>query len=657
MSASSAATILVVDDNAAHRYATGRFLRAAGFAVREAATGQEALRQARLLPDVIVLDVNLPDIDGFEVCRTLRREAATARIPVIHLSATFLGTTDYVHGLNAGADGYLTHPVEPAVLVATVSAFVRARATEELYRRSEQRFRDIFEHVISGIAVVDGDDTLLEINPAMCRMLGHSRDGLVGRCLRDFLLPAWLGSGHASGGSLGTAGSAILTSADGTRVDFEWQRVANEGRREGFVVAIDVTGRRILEQAREASLARERAARTEAEKANRIKDQFLATVSHELRSPLNAIVGWSHILNLKAAACPDEVRKGIDAIDRNAKLQSRLISDLLDVSRATSGKLSIAKERVALWPVIELARADALAAARARGISLDARHDGSNPELLGDPVRLQQVVSNLLNNAIKFSPADGTVRVELSMVGARTAAVRVIDTGRGIAPEFLPHIFDTFRQEDAATNRAHEGMGLGLAIVKQLAELHGGNVTVASDGPGTGATFTLRLPILAEQPMPEDARCLWSGFGAEQRPTDDLAGLQVLYVDDDEDARAMLGRLLEDRRVRVTLAASATEALNQLRHITPDLIISDIGMPKQDGYAFMQQVVSEFEGHQRPRAIALTAFGQAEDRRRALSSGYDAHLSKPIEPVELFATISRLLPDREAAPTMQRPDV
>lgn len=644
MDAAAAATILVVDDNPAHRYTTGRFLKAAGFDVREVATGQDAIAAAIRQPDLIVLDVNLPDIDGFEVCRSLRRNPDTARIPVIHLSATFLGTADYVHGLEAGADGYLTHPIEPAVLIATVNAFLRTRAAEEKLRRSEERFRDIFRQVISGIAVLDARDRIVEANPALCRMLDLPRERLLGMDIADFLQPSAATTPAASPPGLGQSGSVELVHDDARHTNIEWELVSSELGAERMIVAIDITHRRELEREREGFLDSERAARAEAEKANRLKDQFLATVSHELRSPLNAIVGWAHVLKLRAAQLPDELRKGIQAIERNAKLQAQLINDLLDISRAASGKLCIERTTVPLLAAVQSACTDAEAAAAAKQIRIELRSDGSAPRVHGNALRLQQVIGNLLDNAIKFTDAGGAVTVVLSQQDTRTATIEVIDRGRGISPAFLPHIFDTFRQEDAASNRAHEGMGLGLAIVRQLVDLHGGSVAGRSAGLHQGATFTVQLPTLADTAGRDSIRAVQEQGAVASSPVA-FDGLRVLYVDDDGDARDMVRRLLEERRAVVDVAASAAEALAVIAHQRLDVLISDIGMPKQDGYYLIQQVRAADHGARRLHAIALTAFGQVSDRERALASGYDAHLTKPIEPEELFRTMAKLVAD------------
>ncbi|HEX5042332.1 MAG TPA: ATP-binding protein [Candidatus Polarisedimenticolaceae bacterium] len=367
---------------------------------------------------------------------------------------------------------------------------------------------------------------------------------------------------------------------------------------------------------------RERAARMEAETANRLKDQFLATVSHELRAPLNAILGWIHLLR-KETAPREMVASGLEVIERNARVQSKLIADLLDVSRIVSGKLRLELQPLDLRRVVETALEAMEPAAAAKGVHLAQAIDPGTFPTRGDPGRLQQVVGNLLSNALKFTPSGGTVAVALHRAGAEVE-VRVQDTGKGIRQEFLPHVFDRFRQEDATTSRAHGGLGLGLSIVKQLVDLHGGTVVVWSAGDGAGATFTIRLPLTAEA------------------PTDALAldGRLVLVVDDEADAREVLAGLLRECGADVTAVGSARAALEAIRGHAPDLVVSDLAMPDGDGYALLEEV--RRRGYGMP-AIAVTAFARPEDRERARRAGYQRHVAKPVEPDELYDAVKLLL--------------
>ncbi|APR85983.1 Chemotaxis protein methyltransferase CheR [Minicystis rosea] len=403
-----------------------------------------------------------------------------------------------------------------------------------------------------------------------------------------------------------------------------------EGRRIAFVVTFqDVTAEKLAASEREALLESERAARAEAERANRMKDEFLAVISHELRTPLNAILGWAGLLR-RPGRTADQIDKGLEVIERNTRVQVQLISELLDVSRIVTGKIHLDLQPVGLSSVVE-AGVDVLrAAAGTKGVDLSAAIAPIEAPMRGDPARLQQIVTNLIANAIKFTPAGGRVEVTLSSRDGFTD-LTVRDTGHGISAEFIPHVFDRFRQADASTTRQHGGLGLGLAIVKHLVELHGGTVRAESAGVGQGATFTVSLPC-------EETRISTTALVTEEPPS--LRGVRVLVLDDEQDTRDLVMRLLEENEAEVQAATSAEEALSLLRAQVPDVIVSDIGMPGMDGYALMRRVRSEGSNARHVPAIALTAFARAEDRARALAAGYQAHLTKPIEPAELVATVA-----------------
>jgi signal transduction histidine kinase/ActR/RegA family two-component response regulator len=384
---------------------------------------------------------------------------------------------------------------------------------------------------------------------------------------------------------------------------------------------------------RQQLLESERAARAEAERANRMKDEFLAVISHELRTPLNAILGWASLLR-RPHRTGDQLDKGLEVIERNTRLQVQLISDLLDVSRIISGKLHLDLRPVHLPAVVEAALDVVRGAAAAKGIELGEAIAPLDGVVSGDPARLQQIVLNLLSNAVKFTPRGG--RVEVSLLcreGAVELAVR--DSGAGISAEFLPHVFDRFRQADASTTRQHGGLGLGLAIVAHLVDLHGGAVRADSEGPGRGSTFTVTFPDAADD-LITVAAPPFSGQATR------LRGVRVLVVDDELDARELAQRLLEDHEATVEVAASAEQALALLRGRAPDVLVSDIGMPGVDGYDLIRRVRQGENGAGALPAIALTAFARAEDRARALAAGYQAHLAKPIEPTELVAAVARL---------------
>lgn len=389
-----------------------------------------------------------------------------------------------------------------------------------------------------------------------------------------------------------------------------------------------------------------RRARAQAEAANRMKDEFLATVSHELRTPLNAILGWARMV--RAGALNEETaRRAIETIERNAKAQAQLIEDLLDVSRIISGKLRLDIHPIDVSPVIEAATDAVRPAAEAKGVKLQAALDPNAGPVAGDPGRFQQVVWNLLSNAVKFTPRGGRVQVRLERINSHVEIV-VSDTGQGIAREFLPHLFDRFSQADGSTTRQHGGLGLGLAIVRHLVELHGGSVHAASPGIGLGATFTVRLPLsITHRAEDREERVhpkIEGRSPAELECPPALNGERILLVDDEHDTLALLTAILEQCGAEVNAVTSAKQGLEESRTWRPGLIISDIGMPDEDGYSFIRNV-RQFEQDQGgwTPAIALTAYARSADRIRALRAGYQTHLSKPVDPSELIAAAESLL--------------
>ena len=396
---------------------------------------------------------------------------------------------------------------------------------------------------------------------------------------------------------------------------------------------------------RENLLESERAARTEAERASRMKDDFLATLSHELRTPLNAILGWANLLATDAT--PEDFREGLPVIERNARAQARIIDDLLDMNRIMSGRVRLDVQSIDLAAVLEAAIETVRPAADAKGLRIQSIIDPLAQPLHGDPSRLQQVFWNLLSNAVKFTPKGGLVQIILGRADSHLE-VRIIDTGEGIAPEFLPHVFDRFRQADPSTTRTHGGLGLGLAIVKQLVELHGGNVQVHSAGPGAGATFTVSIPLGTPQPRSAGESARHHPRGHDPMPLAavaslDLRGIKILVVDDEADARSIVARCLGNAGAEVRPASSAREALDLLRAEKPDLLISDIGMPGEDGYTLIRRIrpLGPNDGGKIP-AIALTAYARAEDRMRAVLAGFQMHISKPVEVAELLAMVASL---------------
>jgi CheY-like chemotaxis protein/nitrogen-specific signal transduction histidine kinase len=396
---------------------------------------------------------------------------------------------------------------------------------------------------------------------------------------------------------------------------------------------------------REELLAAERLARSTAERASALKDEFLATLSHELRTPLNAILGWTHVLQ-SGTADPARTREGLEVIARNARAQAQIVEDLLDMNRIMQGRLRLEVRRIELGSVLNEALDSVRPAAAAKGIRLQAILDPHAGPVSGDPGRLQQVFWNLLSNAIKFTPRGGRVQITLERVSSHLE-VSIADSGEGIAPEFLPHVFDRFRQADASPSRRHGGLGLGLAISKQLAELHGGSIRAQSTGAGAGATFTVALPLAVIKAEPDMAIELRHARAPTQPATlpesISLHGVRVMMVDDEADARNLVRRLLEDLGAHVVTAASGEEAFGPLAGSQFDVLVSDIGMPGEDGYAFLRRVraLGPDGGGSIP-ALALTAYARAEDRVRAILAGFQMHLAKPVEAVELITMVASL---------------
>jgi len=405
-------------------------------------------------------------------------------------------------------------------------------------------------------------------------------------------------------------------------------------------LAAEVIERQRAEAARERLLGLERAAREEVEGANRSKDEFLATLSHELRTPLSAMLGWTRLIR-SGSLGPDELAEALDVIERNGKVQVQIVDDLLDMGRIISGKLRIESRPVHLAAVVVAAIETVLPTAETRGIRIETRLDRPATPVLGDAARLQQVVWILLTNAIKFSPKGGRVAVGLRAVDSQVEVV-VRDDGQGIAADFLPHVFERFRQADGSSSRAHGGLGLGLSIVRHLVELHGGTVRADSPGIGRGASFTVRLPVAAAfDPAHLDDDPTIDPSGGLEDPS--LAGVRVLVVEDEPDARALLRRLLEGAGAVVVAAGSVAEALAEFDRGRPDVVVSDIGMSGRDGFDLIRAIraLEPARGGRTP-AAALSAFAQPEDRRRALLSGFQTHIAKPVDPADLIAVVASL---------------
>jgi len=637
-------TVLVVDDNPATRYSTSRVIRAAGFKVTEAGSGGEALELSEKGVSAVVLDVHLPDMDGFQVCRVIRSRPTTELLPVVHLSAAYVKNEDHVTGLNAGADGYMVHPVEPAVLIATLQALIRARTAEEELRRSERRFRAIYDEAYGGIALVDTNGCFVDVNPALLRMLGRTREEVLGRGVASLAPPKFreqIDKQFTGAADHAWRGEFPLQDARGALVHMQWSLSAPVGPSLRVATAIDVSERHELEQRRHELLDREQAARVQAERHSRTKDDFIAVLSHELRTPLNAIIGWVHILKRRGVA--PEGLKGLDAIERNVKTQARIISDILDVSRINSGKLQLDRQWIdpAELVLSSIASLSSTTGERRIAVETDVEHAHESAYL--DPDRYQQIIWNLMTNAAKFSDEGGRVQVTLARRGDRLR-LQVRDFGAGITPDFLPHLFDRFTQSDSPGNRRHGGLGLGLSIVKHLVDLHGGQVGAESAGPGHGTLMWVDLPAAGGPVAGAPSAPELAGEEEVVESGHTLDGIEVLVVEDDPEAREMMAIVLGDRGATVRMAADYEGALAQMRLAPPHVLVSDIGLPGQDGYELARAVRAlDREGARLP-LIALTAFARPEDQRKSMEAGFDVHLAKPLKPHVLLGAIAQLLP-------------
>jgi signal transduction histidine kinase/DNA-binding response OmpR family regulator len=644
------ARILVADDNADMRDYVVRLLRER-WQVSGVADGVQALAAAREHPpDLLLTDVMMPSLDGFGLLREIRADEKTRAIPVIMLSAR-AGEGSRVEGLEAGADDYLVKPFSARELLARVSTHLQIAKLRGQALKERERLHEIFMQAPAPVAVLSGPELRFEVaNLPFCEMV--ARPELVGRTLRDaFSEPSAtealtaVEAAFQSGRALHVTEQHIPLVRSGKLSDGYFSYVVqpildSAGKPDGIiVVATELT---------DSVLARQRvdALRSAAEHANRAKDEFLSTLSHELRTPLNAIVGWSKLL--RAGSVPTDHReRALETIERNARIQARLIEDMLDLSRIEQGKLVISVGPLEMVRVVEAAIDALRPAADAKQIRLQPVLD-SHATIIGDADRLQQVVWNLLSNAVKFTPKGGRVQVRLRRERSFVEVV-VADNGQGIDAQFLPHVFDRFRQGDQSFTRQAGGLGLGLAIVRAVVELHGGEVSAHSDGKDLGATFLVRLPVAplradtqAERSATTSASSLDVAPSFIAPPS--LRGLKILVVDDEPETRALLQFVIEQCAAQVSTAGSVPEGLAALVSGDFDLLISDVGMPGEGGYSFIGKV-RQLGDAKRSRipALALTAYARVEDRTAALRAGFNMHLTKPIDPNELLVVLETLM--------------
>ena len=509
----------------------------------------------------------------------------------------------------------------------------------------------LFDQAPIGLGFWDRELRYVRLNAALAEMNGVPREAHIGKTVEEVLPemdPAVMESFRrvlATGETVRHEVSGITPAAPGRKrwwsVTYHPVRAGDEVQGVGAVCE-EITDAKEAEAERVRLLAAAREARDEAEAANRSKDEFLAAVSHELRAPLNALVGWVHVLEHSRVADP-EVREAVERIARNARLQAKLVDDLLDLSRSATGKLQLDMRNVDPAIVAKAAIDTVLPAAEAKSIRLTTDFDNEGVRIAADPDRLQQVLWNLLSNAIKFTPSGGQIKVSISKADNQLV-VTVQDTGEGIEPAFLPFVFDRFRQgRKAEGGRSKPGLGLGLAIARHLVELHGGTLRADSGGVGLGATFTVALPIPALLERPDESTSDKPGS-----PKANLRGFSILVVEDDADARESLRLTLETYGARVVVSDSAMAALDAINKERPDVLVSDIGLPEMDGYALIsaRRYHEAVVGAPLLPAIALTAYGRIEDRARAFGAGFQAHLIKPVEAEKLAAVIMSLLRTR-----------
>jgi signal transduction histidine kinase len=562
--------VLVVEDSPTQARLLRLILESEGFAVDVAADGDAGLGLLVGAPyDLVVSDVLMQGLSGFELCRKIKADPALCDIPVV-LVTTLREPEEIVQALEVGADSFIRKPYEPDALVARLRSLLAHQKTVATAAPVPRRRREDDPTHRGVAAVFDGRTIDVQAN-------------------REQILRLLLGT-------------------------FE-----------------DVVRANTLLRAREEELS---IAKKDLEEAARMKDIFFATLSHELRTPLTAIVGWVHILK-EGQNSPALIQRAVETIERNLNVQNTLIADLLDVSRIVSGKLDLEMTAVDFPAVVRASVDSARPLATASGIDLESVLAPISLPISGDAARLQQVVTNLLTNSLKFTPRGGRLTATLAQADSK-AVLTVTDSGSGIRAEVLPFVFDRFRQASVADTRAG-GLGLGLAIVKHIVEAHGGSVTAASAGAGKGATLTVSLPLQAEAravaaPMPPRA----SGGAL-------LSGVRVVVADDQEDSRDMIEFLLTQQGAVVTTAASAAEAFAAVEGHPPDVLLSDIEMPDEGGYAFIRRVraLSPGDGGRVP-AAAMTAHGSREDKDRALAAGFDRHLPKPFQPAALFALVDEL---------------
>jgi signal transduction histidine kinase len=647
--------ILWADDNSDMRDYVRRLL-SPHYEVEAVADGQAALAAARARrPDLVLSDVMMPRLDGFGLLRELRANPETRTLPVILLSAR-AGEEARVEGLEAGTDAYLVKPFSGRELLATIATRLELGRLRARLEQERAILADLFAQAPLPISLLRGPELVFDLANLACRRIVGNRE-ILGKPLLE-ALPELRGQrtdellmdvmktgiprvGHEALVKLDRRGTGEL---EDTYWTFIYAPFRDDRGQIDRVIAItsEVTEQVRSREALEALSAdnaqlyeAERRARGVAEQANRTKDEFLATLSHELRTPLNAMLGWIRMLR---SGTLDEAtaRRALEVVDRNVEHQAKLITDLLDISRIISGKLTLEMTVVDLTALVAGVVETMRPSAEAKSVAVTTRLVPGAVPIHADPERLRQVVANLLSNAVKFTPPAGRVTVALATMGDRVR-LAITDTGKGISEQFLPHVFERFRQADASSTRAEAGLGLGLAIVRRIVELHNGHVRADSAGEGQGAVFTVDLPIATHA----DDRGVDAGDHREiaGAPTD-LGGVHVLVVDDHADSRDLFAAILRRQRALVTTAENVRDALAAARRERPHVIVCDLAMPGDDGFVLIREVRSWTDPV--VPALALTAYARPEDRDRVLAAGFRDHLSKPVDPRALLEAVARL---------------
>jgi signal transduction histidine kinase len=634
------ANILLVDDHPANLLALEAILSPLEQRLIRASSGREALEWLNRMPfAVVLLDVRMPELDGFSTAGLIRNRSLEAPVPIIFLTAADTDPADILRGYKRGAVDFLMKPFEADILYSKVAVFVELYRKEELLRRqaaqlrkqelealenrSENRFHQLLDAIPIGVVVTDTERRPYYWNRSILLYIGEQAK--LGGTLLEQIHPE--DTAHFN---------AQWTTAEHGRAQFElrfrlrrsdacyrWHlgrgvpQFGEMARLTGWILtATDIED--------------QHQALMEAQAANRIKDEFLTIVSHELRNPLNAIIGWVHLLG-SGGLDEDRTRRAVETIERNVKLQVSLIDEILDLSRIVRNKMRLKTRPIDLVSSVQSTLTALRPAAEAKRQTVEWVHSDEPVFVNGDPERMQQIISNLVSNAIKFTPNDGRLQIVLDH-DQRDARLTVTDNGLGISQEFLPHVFEAFTQADSGTTRQHSGLGLGLAISKRLIELHSGSIRAESAGLNQGASFVVTFPLLPAQSRTDQQQSIATAVHPES-----LNGLTIMIVDDDPDTREILTEILKGHGAEVMVAASAREALESIENSAPDVLVSDIAMPGADGMALVQAVKQQAAERGRPIVtIAVTGLGTPQHRRSALEAGFGICMNKPIEPARLI---------------------